>query len=336
MPGRDTALGRWTTFTFEPLSFPIFRAIWLASLATNFGGQIQAIAASWLMLSLDPSPATVALVQTANTAPLMLLSLLAGALADTVDRRVVMTCALSFCSLASAGLALVSAFGTLTPMSLLAFTFCIAAGIALYAPSWQASVIEMASVKILPQAVALNSLSFNAARSVGPAIGAQIVAIAGVTAAFALNALSYIGMIVVLVLWRRPKAASSGQTLFVAISDGVRFVGLSPDLMRTMAVGAVFCVGASAPLALMPVLAHALDSDPRALGALLGFFGVGSMCGALTSAQMRARFGSGRVVVLSCVGLTIAYAAIGAAPLLILVLRPSHWRAHVGPIPRRA
>lgn len=314
--------GQWATFTLAPLGFPVFRAIWSASLATNLGGIIQSIGASWLMVSLDPSPATVALVQTANTAPLMCFSLLAGALADTMDRRVVMISAMTFCMLSSIALAFASLFHMLTPFSLLVFTFLVAAGNALYTPAWQASVSETAPPDVLPQAVALNALSFNAARSVAPAIGAEIVALFGATVSFFINAVSYIGMITVLARWKRPMPALHGQSLLTAMSDGLRFVTLSPSIMCIMGRGFLFGLGASALSALAPVLAHTLNGGPRALGALLGCFGLGAMGGALTAAQLRARLTSDGLVTIACIALSISMVVLGFARSLPFTLPP--------------
>ena len=74
----------------SPWALPIFRAVWLASMASNFGGLIQSVGASWMMTSLDASPQMIALVQASTTLPIMLLSLWAGAVADNLDRRWVM------------------------------------------------------------------------------------------------------------------------------------------------------------------------------------------------------------------------------------------------------
>lgn len=319
---RSSPLEKWASFTFAPLRMDIFRGVWCASLATNLGGQIQAIAAAWLMLSLNPSPTLVALVQTANTLPLMLFSLLAGGLADTVDRRIVMISALTLTCGVSACLVVASAYEVLTPTSLLAFTFLIASGLAFFGPSWQASVIEMAPLKILPQAVALNALSFNAARSVGPAIGAEVVALAGATAAFALNCFSYLGIITVLVTWKRPKPALNSQALHRAMGAGIRFVYSSSSIRRIVFQGFGFYFATSAPLALIPVLGHTLDHDPRVLGALLGGIGVGAMIGALTSAHARAQIGSAKLLAICSFALSVACIAISFTRTPLLALAP--------------
>src|SRR6478735_7292584 len=167
-----------------PLGSPIFRAIWLASLASNFGGLVQAVGAAWMMTTLTTSADMVALVQASTTLPIMVFSLAAGAIADNFNRRRVMLIAQSFMLTVSLALTVAAWMGLLTPWSLLGFTFLIGCGTALNNPAWQASVGDMVPRADLASAVALNSVAFNLTRSVGPAIGGAIVATAGAAAAF--------------------------------------------------------------------------------------------------------------------------------------------------------
>ena len=190
--------GSWPASTLAPFRHRIFLAIWTASLISNFGSLIQGVGASWLMTSIAPSADMVALVQAASSLPIMLFSLLAGAAADVWDRRSVMLVAQVAMLLTSAALSLLAYLGFLTPWLLLGLTFLLGCGAALYGPAWQSSVGEQVPRHVLPAAVALNSLGFNIARTVGPAIGGIVVAATGAQAAFLLNALSYIGLIIVL------------------------------------------------------------------------------------------------------------------------------------------
>src|SRR3954466_379704 len=124
---------------FVPLQQPVFRAIWLATLVSNFGGLIQAVAASWLMTTIATSPDMVALVQASTTLPVMLFSLAAGALSDNYDRRSIMLIAQLFMFAASTALAVLAWSGLIGPWLLLTFTFLIGCGIALNNPAWQSS-----------------------------------------------------------------------------------------------------------------------------------------------------------------------------------------------------
>ena len=125
---------------------------------------IQSVGASWMMISIAQSADMVALVQASVTLPTMLLSLIAGAMADNLDRRKVMLAAQSFMLSISVLLAICAWTGLITPWLLLSLTFLIGCGAAFNAPAWQASVGDMVSRTELPAAVALNSMGFNMAR----------------------------------------------------------------------------------------------------------------------------------------------------------------------------
>ena len=276
----------------SPLGIPIFRTVWIASLVSNLGGLIQSVGASWLMTSLTPSPTLVALVQASTTLPIMLLSLPAGALADNAEQRKVMICAQSFMLLVSVVLAIFAWNGLLSPWLLLGFTFLIGIGTALNNPAWQASVGEMVPRASLSSAVSLNAMGFNIARSAGPALGGAIVAAAGAATAFLINALSYIGLILVLARWRPPPrpAQLPRERIGVAVEAGIRYVSMSPHLRVVMLRAAIFGVTASAISALMPLVARDhVGGGAFTYGVLLGAFGIGAMGGALGGRHLRER-----------------------------------------------
>ncbi|HEV7434409.1 MAG TPA: MFS transporter, partial [Pseudorhizobium sp.] len=164
--------------TFAPLRHQTYRNMWLASMASNLGGLIQAVGAAWMMTSLTSSENLIALVQASTALPIMMFSVISGALADSFDRRKVMLTAQFLMLTASLLLALFAWLDWLTPWMLLAFTFVIGSGTALHNPSWQASVGDVIPRTDLPAAVSLNSAGFNITRSLGPAIGGVIVAAA--------------------------------------------------------------------------------------------------------------------------------------------------------------
>lgn len=204
----DGAVDEGLSSPFVPLRQPIFRAVWFASLASNFGGMIQSVGAAWLMTSIASSADMVALVQASTTLPIMMFSLAAGAISDNFDRRKIMLTAQGFMFTVSVALAVSAWFGMITPWLLLSLTFLIGCGTALNGPAWQSSVGEMVPRRDLPAAITLNSVGFNIARSVGPALGGFIVAAAGVVASFTVNALSYIGLVTVLARWNPPRSSA--------------------------------------------------------------------------------------------------------------------------------
>ena len=307
----------------SPLSIPIFRAIWIASMASNFGGLIQSVGASWMMTSLAASPQMIALVQASTTLPIMLLSLWAGAVADNLDRRRVMLAAQAFMLAVSVALAVCAWMGVLSPWLLLSFTFLIGCGTAINGPAWQASVGDMVPRSVLPSAVALNSMGFNIARSVGPAIGGAIVAAAGAAAAFLTNAVSYVGLIAVLARWKPDYAPRTlpRETLGLAMAAGVRYVRMSPSLRTVLIRAALFGLAASAVPAMMPLVARDLvTGGPLTYGALLGAFGAGAVIGALSSVRLRRLWSPERLVRVAATALASGAAIAAVSPVLPLTL----------------
>jgi len=280
-----------------PFGYPAFRAIWTANLVSNLGSTIQAAAAAWLMTELTRSHVLIALVQASATLPIMLLGLFAGAIADSYDRRRVMLWAQSGMLAASAVLAVLGYRGVLGPVSLLALTLMVGMGTAINQPAWQASVRLQVGKADLPQAIALNSLSYNVARSVGPALGGVLISIWSVSAAFAANALSYIGMLVVLARWRPEARAPQRQPMLASIKVGIAFCYGSVPIRKVLLRGAVLGFGTSAFQALIPAVVHdAMHGTELDYGLILGSFGVGSIINALWVTRARRRFGAEVVV----------------------------------------
>jgi MFS family permease len=273
-----------------PFESGVFRNVWFATLASNLGSLIQGVGAAWMMTSISDSADLVALVQASTTLPIMLFSLVSGALADNFNRRSVMLVAQCFMLVVSVGLALAAYADVMTPWLLLAFTFLIGCGTALHNPSWQAAVGDMVTRDQVPAAVALNSMSFNLTRSVGPAIGGAIVAAAGAAAAFAANAVSYIALIFVLFRWKleTPTSTLPRESLGLAISAGLRYVAMSPNIEKVLLRGFVFGLTAISTLALLPLVARdIIQGGPLLYGVLLGAYGVGAIGGAFLGGRLR-------------------------------------------------
>ncbi len=274
-----------------------------------------------MMTSLTDSAQLVSLVQAAAVLPFMLLSLWAGAIADSFDRRVVMLRSLSFMLLVSIALAICSWFGLLTPWLLLGFTFLLGCGSALSAPAWVAALADMVPKAALPAAMALANINFNVARSVGPALGGVIVAVAGAAAAFFINALSYIALLIVATRWpsQRPNPMVPRESLSVAMAGGVRYVAMSPNLRAILLRGAVFSIAASAPLALMPLIARDLiGRGAMVYGVLLGSFGVGAVSGALLSARMYRGFSTEFIVRIASLGFAVGIVGASVSRAMLL------------------
>ncbi|MBR1223443.1 MULTISPECIES: MFS transporter [unclassified Bradyrhizobium] len=285
-----------------PLRHAVFRRIWLASLVSNLGLLIQGVGAAWAMTQMTSSADKVALVQTALMLPIMLISMPAGAIADMHDRRVVALVSLSIALVGATALTVLAWFNLVTPNVLLALCFIVGCGMALFGPAWQASVSEQVPAETLPQAVALNGISYNIARSFGPAVGGIVVATAGAVAAFAVNAVLYLPLMVVLFLWNRTHEPSRlpRERLNRAMVSGVRYIANSPSirivLIRTLVTG---LIGGSVS-ALMPLVARdLLHGGAQTYGIMLGAFGMGAVIGALNITEVRKRL-SGEAAVRAC------------------------------------
>jgi MFS family permease len=316
----------------SPFSIPVFRAIWFASLASNFGGLIQSVGAAWMMTSLSASPLLIALVPAATTLPIMLLSLWAGAVADNLERRKVMIACQAFMLLVSALLAATAWAGWMTPWLLLGFTFLLGCATAINGPAWQASVGDMVPRVILPSAVAMNSMGFNLARSVGPALGGVIVAAAGAAAAFVTNAVSYLGLLVVLARWRPelPPKLLPRERLGVAMLAGLGYVAMSPKIKLVLLRAGIFGLGAAAVSALMPLVARdLLGGGALTFGVTSGAFGFGAVLGALSSRRLRTRYSVEAIVRSAALALAIGTALTGASTWLWVAL-PGYMLAGAG------
>jgi len=316
-----------------PLRHPVFRRIWLASLLSNLGILIQGVGAAWAMTQMTSAADKVALVQTALMLPVMFISIPAGAIADMLDRRVVALIALSIALCGATALTVLAWLGLVTPDLLLILCFVVGSGMALMGPAWQSSVSEQVPAETLPAAVALNGISYNIARSFGPAIGGIVVATLGAVAAFAANAVLYLPLMAALFLWRRVSEPSRlpREKLNRAIVSGVRYITNSPPikivLTRTMVTGVI---GGSVS-ALMPLVARdLLHGGAQTYGIMLGAFGMGAVIGALNIGEMRKRM-SGEAAIRACalsMGGAIAAVALSRQPVLTaaaLVVAGAAW-----------
>lgn len=258
----------------------------------NFGQLILGVGAAWEMTRLGTSDAMVAEVQSALMLPLMLVAVPAGAIADMFDRRKIAMLGLGFAALCGTLLTTLATLGLTSPWLLLVFCSLIGAGVALYAPAWGASIGEQVSLEHLPAAVALGSISYNVARSFGPAVGGLIVLAAGSRAAFATNALGYLPLLAAFFLWRRkhvvPRLPPEG--IARAIISGSRYALHSLPVRTTIVRAFAFGLSSATAAALAPLVARdLLKGNASTYGLLLGCTGVGAVAGALNVNRVKAR-----------------------------------------------
>lgn len=316
-----------------PLRIKLFRRIWLASLLSNLGLMIQGVGAAWAMTQMTSAADKVALVQTALMMPIMLISMPAGAIADMYDRRKVGLISLAIALTGATGLTGLAWSGLITPNLLLAFCFLVGSGMALFGPAWQASVAEQVPADTLPSAVALNGISYNIARSFGPAIGGIVVAAAGAVVAFAVNALCYVPLLIVMFLWRRVSEPSRlpRERLPRAMVSGFRYIANAPSIRIVLGRTLVTGIAGGSISALMPLVARdLLHGGAQTYGIMLGAFGMGAVIGALNIGRIR-KYVNGETAVRLCamvMGVAIAIVAVSKMAVITaaaLVIAGAVW-----------
>lgn len=283
---------------WHPLRTPIFRHLLLADVVSDVGTFMQGVGAAWLMVSLGASPLYVALTQTASALPFFLFALPAGSIGDIVDRRRLILYTEAWMVCVAIALAAATLTGVITPWLLLALTFALSAGDAVESPTWRAVLPELVPRADLPAASALNGIEFNVARAIGPALAGALIAAAGVGAAFLVNVGSFLGVILVVARWKRAVRvrATPAESLGGATVAALRYVR-NAAMVRTVILRSgvvIFC--ASAPLALLPTVAHRVSGSAIGYGVLLGCFGAGAVGGALALQAFRARWSTEAVV----------------------------------------
>jgi predicted MFS family arabinose efflux permease/quinol monooxygenase YgiN len=299
-PVKDSSLSPWA-----PLHHKVFRMLWIASIVSNIGSWMHEVGAGWLMTTLAPSPLMVALVQAATSAPVFLLALPAGALADIVDRRRYLIASQVWMMITAATLGVLTLTGVTTAMILLIFTFALGIGTAMMMPAWGAITPELVQRSELQAAIGLNTIGMNVSRSVGPALAGLIVAAAGPGVVFILNAISFLAVIAALKSWQSTPKDSElpAERVYGAIRAGLRYARHSPELRAVLTRGAAFFIFASASWALLPlVVRQELKSGPGTYGLFLACLGVGAIAGALLLPRIRTRV-SRDVIVAGATGL---------------------------------
>lgn len=279
-------------------------------------------AAAWTMTTIAPSPTMVSLMQTATSLPFFVLALPAGALADIVDRRRLLLATQLWMLLAAGALAFLAFSGGLTPLSLLGLTCALGIGSAMNAPAWQATTPELVPHAELPEAVALGGISVNVARAVGPALGGLLIGVAGAGGVFAVNATSFLGVLIVIASWRRTREVATlpPERVIGAVRSGARYVRHSNPFHAVLARSALFVLPASAVWALLPLVARqSLGLDATRYGVVLGGLGVGAIGCALALPRLRVRVPLERLLA----GATLLFALASAGLALVGRLLPA-------------
>lgn len=308
--------------SLAPLRHATFAVLWTATVVGNTGSFMRDVASSWLVTDLSPSPAMVALIQTAATLPIFLLAIPAGVLTDILDRRRFLIFAQVLLILVSSLLLVLAATKSMTIGYLVALTFLGGVGTALAMPAWQAIVPELVPRESLRSAVTLNSLGVNIARAIGPAVGGLLLASFGAAAAYGADVGSYLLVIAALLWWRRPLAPASdlNEQFLSAFRAGLRYARTSRELHIVLLRAAVFFLFASCVWALLPLVARQmLEGTAGFYGVLLGAVGAGAIAGAFLLPALRRRLDSDQLL--------LAASLCAAIVIGCLALAPPRWAA---------
>lgn len=293
MSSRTSRLTR-RFFHDSPLRHKTYRIYYIAAIATAMGYTMQGTIAAWLMATLTPSELMVALVQTASMLPTLLFGLVAGSLADIMDRRKVLIVTQTLLIASTALLGLAEIFGAVSSVWLLIATFVIGVGFTFYMPAQQASLSDLVPKQEMQQALGLGSAGFNVSRAAGPALAGLLTAFAGSGFALLLSALCFVLMIFAVSNWKKVPAAIPGvpERLIPGIQSGLRYARHSPLMLALLGRNFLFCLCAAALWALLPVIARdKLSLSADGFGLLLACFGFGGILASLTVPKRVTQFG---------------------------------------------
>ncbi len=320
---RSFLAGVRSSDTWSPLGNSVFRALWFAVLLTQIGNWMATVGAQWVLVSQPNNETLVALVQTADTLPVMLLALPAGVLADAFDRRLLLLSIQVFLAINATMLAFLSATNALTPALLLLLTFLDGAGAGVTAPTWQAMIPDLIPRSQLRSAAVLGSVSVNVGRAIGPAIAGVLIALVGVGAVFGFNALTYFIFALVLLRSRVPHEAheSRRERFLPALRVGSAYVRWSPFVRSVLVRAALFLLPAIAVWALLPLVAtDLLGLDAAGYGVLLGALGVGAIGGVVVIGRIRARWTDDLLIARMSLVYAVAMAVVVLVPSVFAVI----------------
>ena len=274
---------------FRALSNRNYRLFWTGQLISLMGTWMQDTALALLVLHLTNSPLALGLTMTIRFTPALLLSLVGGVLADRLPKRATLIGTQSIQLAVALTLAILASNNVITVGLIYALAALRGTVDAVDMPTRQAFIAEMVGTKDLPNAVALNSMQFNVARIVGPAIGAIVIATVGLAACFYLNAASFLAVIIAYSIMREsqllPAVRASGEGVLRQVRQGVRYAVATPDvLVILMVMGAIGTFGYNFQTMLPLLSTYVLHSGATGLSILLASMGIGSVVAGLVVA----------------------------------------------------
>ncbi len=298
-----------------------YRLFFTGQVISVSGTWMQNIATAWLILELTHSPVIVGLLALCQFLPFTVFGLFAGVIVDRLDARLAVIWTQVVSMVIAGLLTVLTLAGVITAWEVLLLAALRGTVLVLDAPARQALTFEMVGRDELPNAVALNSSLFNAARVVGPAVGGVVVALAGVGVCFLANTVSFAAVLAGLLLMRQsemfPRGANAERpTLLRGTGEAFRYVARTPEVLLALMVVMFVSTLSFNFNVLLPVMAQqTLGGGPEVFGILTAFFGVGALTGALMSASLgRASWG---VLLAGTAGFGLAQLALAPAASLV-------------------
>ena len=322
---------------WAPLRQRIFAWLWIGVLISGMGTWMQTLGAQWLLVDAPNAAAVVALVQVANTLPIMLLAMPAGVLADSFDKRWLLFAVQVYFLVAGLSLLLLTIAGLMPPALLLVFTLLLGVGAAVQLPAWQATTPELVPRNQIRSAARLEMVGINLSRAAGPALAGLIIARFGVETVFALNAISVIPLGVALLFWRRPRTETrtTRERFWPALRAGGRYAWHDSSVRGILARLAAFLVPGSALWALLPLVAtRRLGVGPGGYGLMFAALGIGAIAGALVLGRVRRVLSTNATLTAAGLLMAVSLVALVAIPsypaaLVILVCAGLSWTSTI-------
>lgn len=287
-----------------------YRRFWIGALISNLGLWIQTIALGWLVFDLTHSASWLGTVSFCGNAPTLVLGLVGGAIADRASRRAIMTASLVVLAGSSLMLAILTRSGHLTIWHVIAVAMVSGMATALYTPAMHSVIPSLVGPEQLLHAISLNSVQFNLARAVGPAIAGLLYAPVGPDGCFALNAAGFVLMAVVVARLRIPsRPAEAPPPILRALREGLGYVRRHTTIGPSLFLAAVMSLFGFPYIILLPAVAHGLGLEAAGLGWLMACVGGGAVAGGLGMAAWGAALRGTRTSVWGAVAFGVVLAS---------------------------
>lgn len=315
-PTEEPAIGRGMRLrqTFVAFRERDFRIFWVGQLVSVTGTWMQAVAQGWLILLLTGSPFVLGVAAAARSLPVLFLVVPAGIVADRFDRRLIIIATTVVAMVASTALAVLTLAGSIDVAMVLFLAAVLGVTNAFEMPARQSFVSEIIAKRDLANAIALNSLLFNSARVIGPALAGILVAVVGPGWAFGINALSFVPVLIGLLMINRVHVPRLGIGARTAVPEAARYLRSEPRVSALLGLLAAQTIFASGHLILGPTLAQDLGQGAEGFGVLLAATGAGAVVGGLRLAATSNRKERWRVLLGAGIALGAGLAAVGLAP----------------------